>query len=239
MITLYSFGPLFGLPDPSPFCMKAQMLLKIAGLEYQVDKGGFDKAPKGKQPYMDDDGETTADSTFIRFHIEKKYDFDFNSGLDDYTAGVAWAVEKMCDDHLYWVLISERWCNLENFNRGPRVFFDAAPALIRPFIASMIRKKVIKATKAHGLGRHSVAEIHLLAGKAIDAMADIMGDNKYMMGNSVSGADATAFAFIDALSCKHFESPVIAMIEKHQNLIDYRNRMRAEWYPEFYSSLES
>ena len=31
MITLYTFGPKFGLPDPSPFCMKALVLLKMAG----------------------------------------------------------------------------------------------------------------------------------------------------------------------------------------------------------------
>ena len=29
-ITLYGCAPAFGLPDPSPFVMKAQMLLKLA-----------------------------------------------------------------------------------------------------------------------------------------------------------------------------------------------------------------
>jgi hypothetical protein len=28
MITLYAFGPAFGLPDPSPFVTKAEVLLK-------------------------------------------------------------------------------------------------------------------------------------------------------------------------------------------------------------------
>lgn len=232
MITLYSFGPLFGLPDPSPFCMKAQMLMKIAELDFKVDKGGFNKAPKGKQPYLEDAGEVVADSTFIRFHIEKKYGFDFNAGLDSRDNGVAWALEKMCEDHLYWVLIMERWNNLDNFNRGPRVFFDAAPAPIRPLIAAMIRKKVIKATKAHGLGRHSVQEVHQLAKKAIDAVADILGDNKYVMGDKVCGADATVYSFIAALSCAHFESPVIAMIESHKNLVNYHDRMNKEWFPD-------
>ena len=61
MTTLYTFGPAFGLPDPSPFVVKAEMLLKIAALPYKVDTGGFRKAPKGKLPYMDDDGEIVAD----------------------------------------------------------------------------------------------------------------------------------------------------------------------------------
>jgi hypothetical protein len=48
MITLYTFGSAFGLPDPSPFVTKAEVLLKMTGLAYQTDPTGFRRAPKGK-----------------------------------------------------------------------------------------------------------------------------------------------------------------------------------------------
>jgi hypothetical protein len=41
MITLYIFGPYFGLPDGSPFVTKAMLLLKFAGLEFSEDRGGI------------------------------------------------------------------------------------------------------------------------------------------------------------------------------------------------------
>jgi glutathione S-transferase len=82
MITLYGFGPAFGLPDPSPFVMKAEILLKMAGVPYAVKTGGLSKAPKGKLPYVVDDGEPIGDSTFIRWHLEKKYNIDFDRGLN-------------------------------------------------------------------------------------------------------------------------------------------------------------
>jgi hypothetical protein len=47
MITLYTFGPAFGLPDPSPFVTKVEVLLKMAGLAYRTDTTGFRQAPKG------------------------------------------------------------------------------------------------------------------------------------------------------------------------------------------------
>ena len=92
MITLYAFGPAFGLPDPSPFDVKAQMLLKLAALPYEVDLKGFGKAPKGKLPYIEDAGTIVADSTFIRWHIEKKYDVDFDGSLSTAERGTWRAV---------------------------------------------------------------------------------------------------------------------------------------------------
>ncbi len=41
MITLYKFGSFFGLPNASPFCIKGEVLLKIAGLEYKTDTKSF------------------------------------------------------------------------------------------------------------------------------------------------------------------------------------------------------
>src|ERR1700736_1749990 len=109
MITLYTFGPAFDLPDPSPFVTKALMLLKLAGLPFTEDRSGFGKAPKGKLPYIDDGGVIVADSTLIRFHIEKTYGFDFDKGLSKEQQATAWAVEKMCEDHLYWAMLDARW----------------------------------------------------------------------------------------------------------------------------------
>jgi glutathione S-transferase len=96
MITLYTFGPAFGLPDPSPFVTKAEMLLKLASLPYRTEASmaAFRKAPKGKLPYIDDNGTIVADSTFIRWHIEKKYGFDFDAGYDVRERATAWAVES-------------------------------------------------------------------------------------------------------------------------------------------------
>ena len=48
MIILYSFGPNIGLPDASPFCLKAAVLLKMSGLPFETPPfKGMSKAPKG------------------------------------------------------------------------------------------------------------------------------------------------------------------------------------------------
>jgi hypothetical protein len=57
MIKLHQFAPAFGLPNASPFCMKVETYLRMAGLPYErVNSGDVLRAPKGKLPVIDDDG---------------------------------------------------------------------------------------------------------------------------------------------------------------------------------------
>ena len=75
MITLYGFGAGFGLPEIGPFVTKTEVQLKMAGVAYRKEKARPPASPKGQLPYIDDDAQRIADSTFIRAHIERKYGF--------------------------------------------------------------------------------------------------------------------------------------------------------------------
>ena len=152
MITLYGFGPAFGLPDPSPFVTKAEVLLKMAGLAYAVETGGLGKAPKGKLPYIVDDGETIADSTFIRWHLEKQVPHRFRPRPYREQRAVAWAFEKMLEDNLYWAVVARPLDGRRQLREGPRNFFRAVPAPVRPLVAAMIRRQVRRRCTARAWG---------------------------------------------------------------------------------------
>jgi glutathione S-transferase len=231
VITLYNFGPAFGLPDPSPFVMKVETLLKMARLPYRTDGTGFAKAPKGKIPYIDDDGVVVADSTFIRWHIEKKYRIDFDQGLSAGQKATAWAFEKMAEEQLYWVGLSDRWLNDENFRKGPMKFFDRVPWPMRRFVVAKVRRDVRARLRGQGLGRHSPDEILALGTRSINAIADFLGDQPFFMGAEPSGVDATMFAFACAMLCPHFSSPSRTAAERRENLRRYVGRMTARFYP--------
>lgn len=232
MITLHGFGPHFGLPDPSPFVVKAEVLLQMSGLPYRIVEGNLRKTPKGKLPFIDDDGTIVPDSTFIRLHLEKKYGIDFDKGLSAAETGAAWAIEKMLDDHLYWLVVIERWMDRTNFDKGPRTFFDAAPALIRPLVIGMVHRQVKSGLHAHGLGRHSDAERAQLIARSVDGLAAVLGDKPWLMGREPCGADATLFAFVQSGMCPLFDSEVRKRMERHANLTAYRDRGNARWYPD-------
>jgi len=87
------------------------LLLKFAGLEYREDRGGYmARAPKGKLPYINDDGLIVADSTFVRFHIEKKIRVSiFDAGARGRRQrAVAWGGRgKMCEEHLLFCFVGD------------------------------------------------------------------------------------------------------------------------------------
>lgn len=232
MITLYTFGPAFGLPDMSPFVMKGEMLLKLAGLDYRTDTHGFNKAPKGKLPYIVDDDEVIADSTFIRWHLEKKYGIDFDAGLDAAEVATAWAFEKMFEDHAYWSVLHARWMDDENFDRGPRTYFQQLPMPLRLIVPRAARRALKTQIKGHGMGRHTDEEIVALGTRSLDAAAGFLGDKPFMMGDGPTGLDATAYSFLAGALCPTFETPLRQAVERHDNLKAYIGRMTDRYYPE-------
>jgi glutathione S-transferase len=231
VITLYTFGPYFGLPDGSPFVTKAMLLLKMAGLTYTEDRNGYQKAPKGKLPFIDDDGQKIADTTFIRLHIEKKYNFDYDAGLTDEQKAMGWALERFCEDHLYWLVINDRWLIDANFEKGPAHFFDAAPAPLRPLIGAFVRRKIRRDAMGQGLARHSLAERAELAQRGFAAASTLLGDKPYFFGDKPHGADATLGAFAMAGQCPLFDGPACDAAKSFPNLAAYAKRIEAAYFP--------
>ncbi|MEE2691578.1 MAG: glutathione S-transferase family protein [Pseudomonadota bacterium] len=228
MITLYGAGPMWGLPDPSPFVTKTETQLKMAGLAYTARFDGRARAPKGKIPFIEDNGELVADSTFIRRHIEKKYDFDFDEGLSPSKRAAAWALERMLEDHLYWAMLYFRWADYENFWAGPAAFFKGAPEEA----VKQARESAVEKTRAHGIGRHSPEEVASLGCESLDALSELLGDGPYLFGDRPCGTDATAFAMTAGVLCPLFDSGLRDAAERLPNLKRYRDRMMKRYYPE-------
>ena len=232
MITLYTFGPAFGLLDPSPFVAKAICLLRMSGLEHSAEPADIRKSPKGKLPYMNDNGKIIADSAFIKMHLETAHGVDFSGGYDTATLAKGWAIEKVLEDHLYWIIMHTRWAGDENFNKGPKTLFDKFPALMRPVITFMVRRQILRDLHGQGMSRHSDAEILTLAKAAFGAISALLGDKPYILGDKPCGYDATLYAFLQSALCPHFPHPTRDALVAHQNMTSYCGRLGEELFAE-------
>ncbi len=233
MIVLYGFGPGFGLPEISPFVTKTEVQLRMAGLAYRKEKARPTASPKGQLPFIEDDGEAIADSTFIRAHLEGKYGFDFDAPLSLQNRAQVWAFERMIEHHLYWAMIGARWVDPENFAKGPAHFFDAAPEHQREKLREDAQFRVAENYLLSGLGRHAPDEDVDLAVRSLFALSVQLGDKPYLMGDSPCGTDATAFGAVAGILTPFFVSRLRERTEQFENLTAYVDRMMSQYYPDF------
>ncbi|MDB5461462.1 MAG: glutathione S-transferase [Caulobacteraceae bacterium] len=229
MIVLYGFGSGFGLPEISPYVTKTEVQLRMAGLDYRKEQGRSDRSPKGQLPFVEDDGELIADSTFIRAHIEEKYGVDLDRGLDASQRAQAWTVERMVENHLGWCMVHARWVLRPNFEKGPAHFFDGAPEGVREGVYRQVNANV----RAVGIGRHSDDEIADLGEKSLAALCQLLGGQTYMMGDRPTSVDAIVFGQLAAILTPYFDSPLRRHAEQFETITAYADRMMARFYPDF------
>lgn len=231
-LTVYASRAGFGLPDTSPFVLKTEVQLKMAGVAYERASAIPPQAPIGKLPFIDDHGEVVSDSTFIRAHIERRYGVDLDAGLDAPQRAQAWAIERLLEDHLYFAMVWFRWIDPDNFAKGPAHFVDAAPEVERATLRQQMQARKVAELHAQGLGRHAPARIAELGTRSIDALARLLGDRPFLMGNEPSAVDATAFGMLACTVTPFFDTPLRRAVEARPNLVAYVARMMQRFYPE-------
>ncbi|MDP2783415.1 MAG: glutathione S-transferase N-terminal domain-containing protein [Sulfurimicrobium sp.] len=83
MIELHQFRPFWGLPNASPFCMKAETYLRFRHIPYKVVPSGPRKSPTGKIPFIVEDGHSITDSEAIIAHFENRRADKLDDGLSE------------------------------------------------------------------------------------------------------------------------------------------------------------
>ncbi|HYC03336.1 MAG TPA: glutathione S-transferase family protein [Azospirillaceae bacterium] len=229
-LTLHQFEPLFGEPNLSPFCMKLESWLRLAGVPYTVAPvGDMSAAPKGKAPWIvDTDGTVLADSTLIIEHLKRTRGVDPDADLPTAHRLVAVALSALLEERLYFAMAWSRWIP------------DAAWAVTRPayfpdlprHVAETIREETRQALHHQGIGRHSAEEIAGIATRDIDTLAGLLGDKPWLFGDRPVTADCTAYAFAANLLVPQYDTPLRRAAERHANLRAYVVRARREWFPE-------
>jgi glutathione S-transferase len=121
-----------------------------------------------------------------------------------------------------------RWCDDENFAKGPGQFFKAIPMPLRPIVQTVVRRKVRKTVELQGLGRHTRAEQDTLAIADVEALATLLGEKPFLMGEKTCGA--AVFGFVVSILAPVFTSEVRAAAEEYQNLIRYRDRIQNDYF---------
>lgn len=230
MVTLYQFAPAFGLPNPSPFCLKIETYLRMIGEPYETKVANPRRAPKGKLPFIKDGTIVVSDSFHIIQHLIKTRGDKLDQGLSAENKALAHVIRRMLEEGTYFGLVYSRWVDDAGFEAAKNELFGSMPALARAIVPSIARGMVKKQTQAQGTGRHAPEDIYAMIADDLAALSVLLGEKSFFLGDSPTSIDATAYAFLALVLWAPKPPGLAGVIEKHPNLVAYGERMKNRFW---------
>ena len=232
MLTLHQFESAFGVPNASPFCLKLECFLRMAGVPYRTEPlHDLSTAPKRKGPFVtEEDGSRIGDSALIIAHLKRTRGIDLDAWLGPAERATALAFRVMLEEHLYFAMVYNRWVEDAHWPLVRDAFLAPLPPAVQDGIRAHVRGKI----EAQGLGVHTPEEIYALAVPEVRALSDWLGAKPFLMGDRPAEVDCTAFAFTaNLLMATAFDGPLQAEARRHPNLAAYGRRMLERFFPEW------
>lgn len=234
MITLFQFAPNLGLPNPSPFCLKLETWLRMADLEYAVEVTPDPrKAPLGKLPMIEHEGQRIADSGCAISYLENACDVKLNAQLNSAERGISHALMRMLEEHSYWALIYFRWLDEAGWRETREAFFGHLGGLSKAVISRVVRRHTRAQADGQGLSRHSHDEILRRFNDDMNTLAACLGDKPYFGGYQPANIDATVYGLLGNVLQASIRTPLTDLAEQHAVLVQYAERMRDRYFPEY------
>jgi glutathione S-transferase len=231
MIRLHQYPPMFGIPNPSPFCMKVETWLRMAGLPFEIVRVVDPrKGPKGKVPWIEDQGKTIADSAFILEYLTGAYGDRLHSTLGAEERATSLALRRLIEEHLYWAIARGRFLDDEAWPATKTQFLAGFPAPLRPLVGRIVRKTIAKSLHLQGLGRHTPEELSSLACDDLTALSTVLGDKRYFFGEKPTELDATAYGFLAQVLWAPGSRRLREHMNQTRNLPAFCERIKAAFY---------
>jgi len=227
MIELLQFKPACGLMNLSPFCMKVEVFLRLAGLPYRCIEATPLRSPTRKLPLLrDDDGTVVTDSSAIVAYLQRRHATQLPVMLREPDSGERLALRRMVEEHLYFALLWTRWLTDDGWAVSKPAFFGALPAPLRSVVPALVRRKMRRDLLGQGLGRLDRDALFARAIEDLDAMAHMLGERPFFNGNEPGALDASAYAFLANTLWVPLPTPVHRHLASQAPLVAYCGRMR-------------
>lgn len=225
MINLYSYPPMFGLPDNNPFGLKVDTFLRLAKIPYQTEYLlDANQAPRGQLPCIEDEGKLVSDSSQIIHYLSEKYKVLIDSQLIEAQKKLQFLITRTLDDHLYWVISYSRWQDEEYWPLFKAEFLRLAPKISGDL--DKAREYNINKYYYQGIGRYERRDIYQSGIDDLETLDSLLGDNPFLFGGEAHSIDASCYGFLAPIVYFNIESPLKNFIIKETTLGQYTDRIR-------------
>lgn len=227
MLTLLTYPPNFGLLSASPFCVKAIYALNAAGVAWhREDTNDPRKMPLAKLPVLRTEDRLIAGSDQIAEFVAPG-GWHMDRDLTKAQAATSHSLIRMVEEHLYVLLVLDRWERDAVWPHIRDAFFAEIPTLLRGPVTRAIRKSVLRGAQAQGLGRMAWPERMARAETDLNALEGTLGDKPFLFGGAPCSADWSVAPFLGAIAATPVETPLQARVAQDARLSAYVARVDA------------
>ena len=231
LVRLVRFPPVWGRKDASPFGLKLETWLRLAGVPFETRTSiNLAKAPKGKLPFIVDHGREIGDSSLIIEHLKTTRGLDPDAGLDARARAEALALQRLFEDHLYFIMVYARWIDAEGWATVRHDYFRVMPAAVRPGARLLLRDRVARMLKLQGTGRHGRDELYDMARQDLEAITAFLDDQPFFAGDQLTTIDAVAFGFLANIIAVPVETELKRIALRYPTLVAWCETMEAGLY---------
>jgi glutathione S-transferase len=226
-LRVFTFSPHWGLPSAGPFAIKLLAWLELAKIPYeQVIEDNPSKGPKGKNPWIELDGEPMGDSELIIDFLSEKYGVDLDAGLNAEQKAIGLAWRRAFEEHFHQVLEWELFVHPAGAAYIRKALVAQMPPVIGPLIFSVLSSRLSKQLYARGLARHTPDVIAAKGRADVDAVSAFLGDRPFLLGDQPGIADTAVFGQLAPLVYWPMQTPVASHAKTLRNVVAYCERMR-------------
>ena len=224
-VILVQFPPVWGR-NFSPFTLKLETWLRLARVPYTVRyQRNPTFSPKGKLPYIVDQGRRVGDSGLIIEHLKRSRLIDPDAWLDARQLAESLTLQRMFEDHLYHALVYARWVDPEGWTSMTQVVSATFPPPVDRLIGPILRRRITKQLRRQGPGRHSAREIYSMAREDLAAASIMLGNRRFFMGEQTSTIDAVAYGFLSNILLIPMETELRRIADDFPNLRRFCEQM--------------
>ena len=224
MITLHQF-------QVSPFCDKIRRILHWKGIDYRIQEVPLARAPAirrinpiGKLPCLEHDGTFVADSTDIAHYLEEKFPEPPILPKDPVQRALCHVLDDWADESLYFYEMRLRFTLPHNARRWIPELVHADSGILKALAPHVIPGMLRRLTRKQGVGRKSVQQVLEDVQRHVDALAGLLGDREWLVGEALSLADLSVFAQI---RCIRGAEEGARIIEGHPPVVAWMERVDA------------
>uniref|UniRef100_A0A914XHQ5 Uncharacterized protein n=1 Tax=Plectus sambesii TaxID=2011161 RepID=A0A914XHQ5_9BILA len=235
VVYLYQFPRSPHMPNMSPFCLKLETWLRANDIKYEVRQTWTQRSSKGQLPFIELNGEQIADSQLIINALSRKFNKEDLTTLTQSQIGAARAVDRLIECSFIQAIVAFKYLeHLPELISGETIGLKWIPKVVTDVAAMFIKPTLREKLHSQGFGRLTREEQLEQARLDLQAIADVMGKNKFILDDEPHTVDFTLFGHFATFYYLPFDIVLKRMVRNEfPTLLDHMERMKERFWPDW------